>query len=227
MPEETTYVQKLIKKSCRKTNTSLTEYWEDNILDDLNEIYSEIWRLIVNMHEDYFWTYWTTDIQEWATEYNIQRKEVIDETVTPAIHIPWIAKVKKVYLLVDERYVEIPQLSDLDERLWMKWWTLKDNHIILTRTPEEDIENWLKVEGIQAINELTMESDELDVFPWHEDLLQFKSVLYSWLNMVLWNWKQDFDKADEEEVKYTNKKAEMVRFIAERVQDIYYTKLTY
>lgn len=227
MPEETTYVQKLIEKSCRKTNTSLTEYWEDNILDDLNEIYSEIRRLIVNMHEDYFWTYWTTDIQEWATEYNIQRKEVIDETVTPAIHIPWIAKVKKVYILVDERYVEIPQLSDYQERLWEKWYVLKDNHIILTRTPEEDIEDWLRVEGIQAINELTMESEDIDFFPWHEDLLQFQTVLYSWLKKVLRDWKQDFEKANIETWKYENKKAEMMRYIAERVQDIYYTNLTY
>lgn len=220
-------VQKLIEKSCRKTNTSLTEYWQDNVLDDLNEIYSEIWRLIVNMHEDYFWTYWTTDIQEWATEYNIQRTEVIDETVTPAIHIPWIAKVKKVFILVDERYVEIPQLSDYQERLWEKWYVLKDNHIILTRTPKEDIEDWLRVEGIQAINELTMESEDIDFFPWHEDLLQFQTVLYSWLKKVLRDWKQDFEKANIETWKYENKKAEMMRYIAERVQDIYYTNLTY
>jgi hypothetical protein len=34
----------------------------------------------VNTHEDYFWNYWTTDIQQGATEYNIQRKEqVINE----------------------------------------------------------------------------------------------------------------------------------------------------
>jgi hypothetical protein len=37
--------------------------------------------------------------------------------------------------------MELPQLSDYQERTGMKGWVLKDNHIILTWTPEEDIEN--------------------------------------------------------------------------------------
>ena len=220
-------VEEIIKDACLETNTNIKEYWEDKLISDFNEIYRKVRRWVVRVHEDYFWTYWTTDIQEWVTEYAIQRKEVEIEDWEELIKVPWIAKVKKVYILCWETYREVPQLDDFQERAWMKGWTLKDNHIILTREPDEDIENGLKLEGIQAVNDLDWESEEEDMFPWHEDLQDFTHVLTNGLKIKLWNAKQNFEKKQVAQADYDAAFSDMIVYISERVQDIYYTKLTY
>ena len=110
----------------------------------------------------------------------------------------------------------------------MKWWTIKDNHIILSWTPSEDIEDWLKLEWTISPNSPDMgDTDEQDLFPYHPDLLQFDPVLDLWLKQILWRAKQDFDKANLAKAEYQEWLEEMRRYIAERVQWIYYTNLTY
>jgi hypothetical protein len=111
-----------------------------------------MYRMIVTTQEDYFWTYWTTDIQQWAREYKVEREwtTLLDDEWNPVlddqwneIKVPWIEKVKKVIIWTDEENsYELPELSDLEESNGMKGWKLKDNHIFLNWTPEKDIENW-------------------------------------------------------------------------------------
>ena len=68
-------MKRFIEDALVETNTSKSEYWTDKLKTDCSKVYLEIWREINHTHEDYFWNYWTTDIQQGATEYNIQRKE--------------------------------------------------------------------------------------------------------------------------------------------------------
>lgn len=218
-------MKRFIEDALVETNTSLAAYWEQKLYGDAYKIYLQVWRTISNTHEDYFWNYWITDIQEWASEYQIQREWGTDDEDNA---IPWIDKVKKVYVKQWDTYVEIPQLSDLDERRWMKWWTIKDNHIILNWTPTEDIEDWLKLEWTISPNNPDMsDADEEDLFPYHPDLWLFEPVLASWLKWKLWLAKQDFDKANLAKQEFYEGQEEMRRYIAERVQWIYYTNLTY
>lgn len=219
-------VEEIIKDACLETNTSLKDYGEEKALLDLNKIYRKVWRNVVKVHEEYFWNYWVTDIQEWATEYAIQRKEEENEDWEK---IPWIAKVKQVFIKAtdDWAYLEIPQLDDYEERKGYKGWYLADNHIILSREPKEDIQDWIKLVGIQSINDLTMEDDEESIFPWHEDLSDFWDVLALGLKQILWRAKQDFDKANLAGQEFELAQEDMRRFVAERVQSIYYTKLDY
>ena len=217
-------MKRFIEDALVETNTSLAAYWEQKLYGDAFKIYLQVWRTISNTHEDYFWNYWITDLQEGATEYAIQR----EWDTTWDTPIPWIDKVKKVYVKQWDTYVEIPQLSDLDERKWMKWWTIKDNHIILNWTPTEDVEDWLKLEWTISPNYPDMsDADEEDLFPYHPDLYQFEPVLASWLKWKLWLAKQDFDKANLAKQEFYEGQEEMRRYIAERVQWIYYTNLTY
>lgn len=217
-------MKRFIEDALVETNTSLAAYWEQKLYGDAYKIYLQVWRTISNTHEDYFWNYWITDLQEWASEYQIQR----EWDLTWDNPIPWIDKVKKVYVKQWDTYVEIPQLSDLDERRWMKWWTIKDNHIMLNWTPTEDIEDWLKLEWTISTNNPDMsDADEQDLFPYHPDLWLFEPVLASWLKWKLWLAKQDFDKANLAKQEFYEGQEEMRRYIAERVQWIYYTNLTY
>ena len=222
-------MKRFIEDALKETNTSKTEYWEDKLKADCTKVYLRIWREIVNTHEDYFWNYWTTDIQQGATEYNIQRKEqVINEWEEDEYTVPWIDKVKRVYLLQWETYVELPQLSDYQERAGLKWWVLKDNHIILTWTPEEDITDWLKLEGTEAINEPDWDDNwDDDIFPWHDDLKLYQPIVWTALKINLWRAKQDFDRMNIAKQEYAEELMEMKRYITERVQSIYYTNLTY
>jgi len=57
-------IQDLLVEAYEDTNTSTANYPYTKVLKKLNEIYSEMYRMIVTTQEDYFWTYWTTDLQE-------------------------------------------------------------------------------------------------------------------------------------------------------------------
>lgn len=227
-------IQDLLEEAYEDTNTSTANYPYTKGLKKLNEIYSEMYRTIVTTQEDYFWTYWTTDLQEWAREYKIEREEKIlldeywnevrDENDEP-IKIPWIEKVKKVIIRTDEENsYELPELSDLEESNGMKGWKLKDNHIFLNRTPTETVENWLEIQGIQNINPVELTDNEVDaIFPWHSDLKQFHKVLMDWVRAELWEHKQDFEKSDRAKARYEEWLEKMKRYISQRVQSIYYS----
>lgn len=217
-------MKRFIEDAVLETNTSVADYWEDKLYGDAIKVYLQVWRTISNTHEDYFWNYWFTDLQEWANEYELQGQWLTswDE------QIPWIDKVKKVYIKCWDGYQEIPQLTDWQENSWIKWWMIKDKHIILSWTPEEDVEDWLKLEWTICPNYPDMSSDDAtDLFPYHEELWNYEPLLASWLKWKLWLAKQDFDKANLAKQEFLEWQEEMRRYIAERVQWIYYTNLTY
>lgn len=222
-------LQDLFVEAYEDTNTSTANYPYSKALIKFNEIYEEVRRMIVTTQEDYFWTYWNTDLQQWAREYKIEREDTTytdDQWVTHTV--PWIAKVKKVIIRTDEENsYELPELSDLEESMWMKGWKLKDNHIFLNWTPEKTIENWLEIQGIQAINNISGTLSEIDVkdavFPWHSDLKDFYKVIMHGLKAELRDHKQDFDKYNYEKTRYAEELEKMKRYISQRVQSIYYS----
>lgn len=218
-------MKRFVEDALLETNTSVSEYWQTKLNADCSKAYMRIRREITQTHEDFFWNYWITDLQEWATEYEIQRVWTTDDDNND---IPWIDKVKKVYIKQWDNYVELPQLSDWQERNWAKGWTLKDNHIILNWTPEEDIEDWLKLEGtcIMNIPDWTENGDD-DIFPLRPELEYYKPIIATELKIRLWRAKQDFEKEGIAKQDYQEELAELKRFITERVQWIYYTNLTY
>lgn len=220
-------IQDLLEEAYEDTNTSIANYPYTKGLKKLNEIYSEMYRMIVTTQEDYFWTYWNTDLQQWAREYKVEREwtSYEDPDTWDTVYVPWIEKVKKVIIRTDEENsYELPELSDLEESTWMKGWKLKDNHIFLNWTPEKDIENWLEIQGIQNINPVEAEDDIVDaIFPWHSDLKQFHKVLMDWLRAELWEHKQDFEKSDRAKARYEEWLEKMKRYISQRVQSIYYS----
>ena len=222
-------IQDLFVEAYEDTNTSTANYPYTKALTKFNEIYWEVWRMIVTTQEDYFWTYWNTDLQQWAREYKVEREQTSyeDPDTWDTVYVPWIAKVKKVVIRNDENSYELPELSDLEESYGMKGWKLKDNHIFLNWTPTETIENWLEIQGIQAINTISGTLSEIDIedviFPWHSDLKNFYKVLMYGLKAELWEHKQDFEKADRARSRYAEELEKMKRYITQRVQSIYYS----
>lgn len=224
-------IQDLLEEAYEDTNTSIANYPYTKGLKKLNEIYSEMYRMIVTTQEDYFWTYWTTDLQQWAREYKVEREwtSYEDPDTWDTVYVPWIEKVKKVVIRTnvgwtDEVSYELPELSDLEEACGYKWWKLKDNHIFLNWTPDKTIENWLEIQWIQNINPVEAEDNEEDaIFPWHSDLKQFHKVLMDWLRAELWEHKQDFEKSDRAKARYEEWLEKMKRYITQRVQSIYYS----
>ena len=219
-------IRDILNEAYEDTNTSVANYPYEKALKKLNSIYKELYRMIVHIDENYFWTWWNTDLQAWAREYKVERKETsyVDPITWDTVYVPWIEKVKKVSICNNDTFKdELVELADLEERCWYKWWVLKDNHIFLNWTPEEDIEWGLQIEWIQAINNVELTDDENVIFPWHEDLQDFYDVLMHWVKKELWTHKQDFDKADREEQKYEGRKEVMRRYIAERTNNIYYS----
>ena len=229
-------IQNILEEAYEDTNTSIANYPYTKGLNKFNEKYFDVYRALVTAQEDYFWTYWTTDLQQWAREYKVERERttLLDWEWNPVlddqwneIKVPWIEKVKKVIIRTDEdTSYELPQLSDLEESTGMKWWTLKDNHIFLNRTPDKDIENWLEIQGIQNIRPVELTDNVEDaVFPWHSDLKQFFNVLKDWLRHELREHKQDFEKSDRAKARYDEWVEKMKRYVSQRVQSIYYSEV--
>ena len=223
-------IQDLIVEAYEDTNTSTANYPYTKALKKLNEMYTEMYRMIVTTQEDYFWTYWNTDLQQWAREYKVEREQTSyeDPDTWDTVYVPWIAKVKKVIIRNnDEDSYELPELSDLEESMGLKGRKLKDNHIFLNWTPTETVEWWLEIQGIQAINPITDTNADIEdtIFPWHSDLKQFDKVLMVWLKAELWEHKQDFDKSDRAKARYEEELEKMKRYITQRVQSIYYSDL--
>lgn len=204
-------VKEILDYAYGETNTSQAQVSQEKTVEKLNKIYKKVWRAIVNAQEDYFWNYWTTDIQKGATEYEIQRRE----KQLGSKLIPWIAKIREVQIKSGEKYKSFEA------------WSLADNHIILDFIPQKDEEDWLRIVGIQAINDLKLTDEEEMIFPWHEDLQEFTTVLAKGLEYELWKGKQDFEKANFAMQEYQAELQEMIRFITQRVQKIYFTKLEY
>ena len=226
-------IQDLIVEAYEDTNTSTANYPYTKALKKLNEMYTEMYRMIVTTQEDYFWTYWNTDLQQWAREYKVEREQTSyeDPDTWDTVYVPWIAKVKKVIIWDgDDSCYELPELSDLEESYGMKGWKLKDNHIFLNWTPDKTIENWLEIQWIQNINPVELTDNIEDaIFPWHSDLRQFYKVLLLGLKAELWDHKQDFTKSDSTKytnwarAKYNDELEKMKRYISQRVQSIYYS----
>lgn len=204
-------VKEILAYAYGETNTSQAQVSQEKAVEKLNKIYKKLWRVIVNTQEDYFWNYWTTDIQKGATEYEIQRKEA----QVGSKLIPWIAKIREVQIKSGESYESFEA------------WSLADNHIILDFIPQKDEEDWLRIAGIQAINDLKLTDEEEMIFPWHEDLTDFTTVLAKGLEYELWKGKQEFEKANFAMQEYQAELQEMIRFITQRVQKIYHTNLQY
>ena len=222
-------IQDLFVEAYEDTNTSTANYPYSKALTKFNEIYSEVWRMIVTTQEDYFWTYWNTDLQQWAREYKVEREQTsYEDDEWNTVYVPWIAKVKKVIIWDgDDSCYELPELSDLEESMGMKGRKLKDNHIFLNWTPTETIEWWLEIQGIQAINPISWTLSEINIedviFPWHSDLKQFYKVIMDWLKAELREHKQDFEKSDRMKARYEEWLEKMKRYITQRVQSIYYS----
>ena len=218
-------IEEIFQEAYEDTNTSVTNYPYAKALKKFNAMYKEIYRMIVNTQENYFRTYRNTDLQEWASEYKIEREQTsyIEEWET--VYVPWIAKVEKVYLITENGQELLKELSDLEQVEGVRGYVLKDNHIILNRVPEETIEGGLRLEWIEAVNELTLEDEEGSIFPNQQDLRDFESVLVAGLKVELREHKQDFDKADRARNLYEQKKEEMKRYISQRVQSIYFSNV--
>jgi len=218
-------IEEIFKDAYEDTNTSRTSYPYEKALRKFNGMYKEIYRMIVTTQENYFRTYRNTDLQEWATEYKIEREQTSYIEDGETVYVPWIAKVEKVYLITENGQELLKELSDLEQVEGVRGYVLKDNHIILNRVPEETIEGGLRLEWIEAVNELTLEDEEGSIFPNQQDLRDFESVLVAWLKVELREHKQDFDKADRARNLYEQKKEEMKRYITQRVQSIYFSNV--
>lgn len=218
-------IEEIFKEAYEDTNTSVANYPYTKALKKFNAMYKEIYRMIVTTQENYFRTYRNTDLQEWATEYKIEREQTSYIEDGETVYVPWIAKVEKVYLITENGQELLKELSDLEQVEGVRGYVLKDNHIILNRVPEETIEGGLRLEWIEAVNELTLEDEEGSIFPNQQDLRDFESVLVAWLKVELREHKQDFDKADRARNLYEQKKEEMKRYISQRVQSIYFSNV--
>ena len=68
-------IEDIFDEAYEDTNTSKANYSYEKALRKFNALYKELYRMIVTTQEDYFWTYWNTDIQEGAREYKVEREQ--------------------------------------------------------------------------------------------------------------------------------------------------------
>lgn len=231
-------VSQILTEAYFNTNSNPANFPTNYGINKLNEIYRQVYKNIIKKYREYFWNYRTTDITKWLSEYAIQRKEVNLWTTQDPDLVPWIKVLEKVRIKVWEKldvdgettipvYELLPELSDAQWEAGYKGRQLKDNHIILNWTPSEDIEDGIKLEWIQAINDLTVESTDAEIFPGHEDLQDLTDLLRLWLERKLWRGKQDFDKANIAYQDYQTELVQQINILGIRTDTTFYSELQY
>lgn len=215
-------IDKIISIARFETNTANTKFPQDYIIESLNDIYKELWDLILEVDEKYFWNIWKTNINKNQTEYDIMREETINREGTI---IPGISKIQNIKILSKNKYTTLKELTENERERGDKWWFLADNHIILNWIPTEEIENWILLEGVESVNRLKIWGEKESIFPWHLDLARYWKVLLYGLKWKLWEGKQDFDKSSRAFQFWENEKEKMSRSITQRTQWIYFSNI--
>lgn len=155
---------------------------------------------------EYFTYTFTTNIVDGQDKYLLPQAD----TTTP-----WVLKIIEVWLLVkstDDYYTTIyekgtktvDRFTDYEAlNASTPYYDKRNGYLYLYPTPTEDIDDWLKILASVTLPDLETTSTEDEIFPNHQQLRQFHSVLIAWMREVIYQiaWdtqlrvqsKQEFD----------------------------------
>lgn len=201
-------VAKLISLSRRITNTSSWQITDANYLDYVNIIYQDIFARLANKEEKYTRNEFKTDVVINQNEYILPAFSAWTSTGLKKVLVVYLydtedAEYKKLGMY-DERGLTIypSEYDNTDKPFYIK----QDWSIFIYPTPTENITDWIKIVWTYIPLDLTTSSTETDIKLPRE----YHNIMLYGINMYVFMEKQLFDKSELNEVKYSNKLAQML-----------------
>lgn len=224
-------VADFIEKVRNDTHTSEYQLTDSQILDFINEVRNDVVNdIITRVNEDFFRDVLTI---QWSTQIDVNEYSLKECTGTTA----WVKKINSVevkwhadspFQLLDHRKntgtnLTMDELNSIPESAG--FFDIQDNSIFIYPAPKEQISNWIRMQAVVSLLDLTLVGEEVDFFPWHSELREYINVLVYWVDARVFRAKRYQNEAQEAEVQYNNKRREMLIELSDRYNEPLQTSL--
>lgn len=224
-------VADFIAKVRNDTHTSEYQVTDTQILDFINEVRNDVVNdIITRINEDFFRDVLTI---QWSTQTDVNEYSLRECTSTKA----WVKKINSVeikwhedspFQLLDHRKntstnLTMDELNALPESAG--FFDIKDNSIFIYPAPKEQVLNWIRMQAVVSLLDLTLAWTEADFFPWHSELREYLNVLVYWVDARVFRAKRYQSEAQEAEVQYNNRRREMLIELSDRYNEPLQTSL--
>lgn len=224
-------VADFIEKVRNDTHTSEYQVTDTQILDFINEVRNDVVNdIITRINEDFFRDVLTI---QWSTQTDVNEYSLRECTSTKA----WVKKINSVeikwhedspFQLLDHRKntstnLTMDELNALPESAG--FFDIKDNSIFIYPAPKEQVLNWIRMQAVVSLLDLTLVWTEADFFPWHSELREYLNVLVYWVDARVFRAKRYQSEAQEAELQYNNKRREMLIELSDRYNEPLQTSL--
>lgn len=205
------------------THTTSTQISDEQINRYLNIAYHELENEIVQkVNEDYFWDFFITDTVENQNEYTLPISSSTTEWVKKVISV-WLKRTQD-----DTEYTKINSDSssnfshDID---YLKdnlsptnsYFEVKEWSIFIYPTVEESVINWLKIESIVTLKDISNSATETDIFPNQSALRQFHYSLAIWIKQFIYSQQKEFWEKDNAIQEWQLEKQKVIDYLQDRV----------
>lgn len=179
-----------------QTNTSIGQISDATMLIYGNIAYHLIEnRIIKEISDDYFYTYFTTNLTSWTNEYTIPASSSTVKWVKRilSVEVKYSATDPTRTLAVnrqnDNYWVAIDYLATYQDKS-NPIYDIKDSSIFLYPTPTETVSWWLVMQAIVNLIDLTLSDTEDKIFPNATELRAWHYMIAEWMKQFIYDNKQ-------------------------------------
>ena len=215
-------VSNIIDLARALTHTTSTQITDTQALTYLNIAYHDIENSITTeVTEDFFWDTFTTDLVSDQNEYILP---VASATAN------WVRKVSDASIKWTNDYTEYVKLKSdstnnssytLDQLkskqpIWNWFYELREWSVFIYPQPSNSITNWLKLNVILALKDLTSSDAETLIFPNQSTLRQFHYTLAIWMKQYIYSQQREFWEKDNAMQEYNMEKQKIIKHLQGR-----------
>lgn len=153
-------IQEIIKRLRDRTNTTEKHISDADMLEIIEDAVTIIrTEIIYRVGEEYLYDILTTNLWQWQQEYELSRQS---ETTKGMAKVISVALKKKPDAKYEPLYaIQIGNRQNLSE--YPDRYSVRDNSIFLSYTPENDVIDGLRIEALVHPKKLTLQSTEEDI----------------------------------------------------------------
>lgn len=202
-----TQIMDMARLQCNKTS-SMSWLSNADLLPFLNAfVYTRIQEAIRQRVDwEYFSYEYKANLVDWQDKYQLPQADATTTWVIKIIELAIKSSTDTYYTVIYEKGSKHDTKSTDYEAINAnpKYYDKRGGYVYLYPTPTENVTNWLKILASVTLPDLETTSAEDDIFPNHQQLRQYHSVLVAWLREVIYqiSWdtelrqiaKQEFDR---------------------------------
>jgi len=215
-------VQNIIDLARTLTHTTASQVTDEQALVYLNIAYHDLENSITtDINEDFFWDIFTTDTIANQNEYVLPVASATTNGVRKITswEIKWTEDdINYSKITSDSTSNYSNGLDYLKENIDRQkaFYELKEWSLFIYPEPDTTITNWLKLEAIVALKDLTLSDTEADIFPNQSTIRQFHHVLAIWMKPYIYSSQREFQEKDNASQEYGIEKQKVLKYLEDR-----------